>query len=119
MKHLHRSKAIENYEGARLAIKEGLSYPSYILLKESLRATLAYINEDLFNKEYSTKTNLKLLLSQTPLELARNVDTSVFEEILRLEKSGLQTILTTSREDFGKIKKSLKKVIGLYLNENL
>ena len=74
MKSLHRTKALESYRGARITLKEGLVYPSYMLLKEATRSTLAYINEDLYDKEYSEKTKMRTLLSETPTVLVQSVD---------------------------------------------
>lgn len=43
MKSLHRTKALTAYEAARMALKNDMAYPAYMMLKEAARGTLAYI----------------------------------------------------------------------------
>ena len=119
MKNLHRSKALESYAAARLMLKEGLVYPSYVMLKEATRSTLAYINEDANDKEYSEKTKMRTLLDDTPAQLVPNVDMSVFELFVDMEKEGLSAILSLPMEKLLEIKKAIKKTMGLCLSADL
>ena len=95
MKSLHRGKAIESFTGAKVVMSKGLIYPAYILLKESLRATLAYIQEDLTNKEYSEKTKLRSLIATTPEVLTPETNLATFDIILEMEEQGLDAIMST------------------------
>ena len=119
MKNLHRSKALESYAAARLMLKEGLVYPSYVMLKEATRSMLAYINEDANDKEYSEKTKMRTLLDDTPAQLVPNVDMSIFELFVDMEKEGLSSILSLPMEKLLEIKKVLKKTMGVCLSANL
>ena len=119
MKNLHRSKALESYAAARLMLKEGLVYPSYVMLKEATRSMLAYINEDANDKEYSEKTKMRTLLDDTPAQLLPNVDMSIFELFVDMEKEGLSSILSLPMEKLLEIKKVLKKTMGVCLSADL
>lgn len=119
MKSLHRGKAIEVYLGAKVVMKKGYVYPAYVLLKESLRATLAYIQEDLADKEYSEKTKLRTLLETTPVILTPDVKLEVFNIMLELEDIGLDAIMSVDIEELEKVRKALKQIIGIYLGERL
>lgn len=119
MKSLHRGKAIEAYKGARVMEEMGLTYPTYVLLKESLRATLAYIGEDLHNMDYSEKTRLRTLITDTPVKLTDDYDMRDFEILLEMEVKGLQSIMETEVEVLKPTRKALKKVIAMYMNERL
>lgn len=119
MKSLHRGKAIDGYKGARLVMKSGLVYPAYVLLKESLRATLSYIQEDIQGKEISNKTKLKTLINDSPVVLAPNVNLEVFDIMLELEGNGLDAIMSVDIGELEKVRKALKQIISMYLGENL
>lgn len=119
MKNLHRSKALESYAAARLMLKEGLVYPSYVMLKEATRSMLAYINEDANDKEYSEKTKMRTLLDDTPAQLLPNVDMSIFELFVDMEKEGLDAILSLPMEKLLEIKKVIKKTMGVCLSADL
>lgn len=119
MKVLHRGKAIDSYIGAKTVMNKGLVYPTYVLLKESLRATLAYIQEDLSDKVYSEKTKLKALISTTPVVLTQDTHLEVFDIILELEESGLEAIMRIDIQELEKVRKALKQIIGMYLGERL
>ena len=119
MKSLHRTKALESYRGARITLKEGLVYPSYMLLKEATRSTLAYINEDLYDKEYSEKTKMRTLLNETPAVLVQSVDMSVFEIFVDMDTKGLDGILALDIEKLNSIRKDLKTIMGLYLDADI
>lgn len=117
MKSLHRAKALEAYAGARIVLKEGLVYPGYMLLKEATRSTLAYINEDLQEKEYSEKTKMRTLLNDVPQQLIENVNMDIFNIFVDMDSAGLDAILSLDIEVLRDIKKVLKKIIGMYLEE--
>lgn len=119
MKSLHRSKAIEAYEGARLVLKKGLVYPGYVLLKEATRSVLAYINEDVQGKEYSEKTKMRTLLEEVPAELEKLTDLSVFDIFVEMDTAGLGAILTLDIVELEKIRKVLKKTMGIYMQADL
>ena len=119
MKNLHRSKALESYAAARLMLKEGLVYPSYVMLKEATRSMLAYINEDANDKEYSEKTKMRTLLDDTPAQLLPNVDMSIFELFVDMEKEGLDAILSLPMEKLLEIKKVIKKTMGVCVSADL
>ena len=89
------------------------------MLKESVRATLAYINEDLQGRTYSSKTNLKTLFNEVPAQLLESNTTDDFKIFLDLEKEGLPDILEASEEDLRKAQVTLKKIIGVYLGESI
>ena len=100
-------------------LKEGLVYPSYVMLKEATRSMLAYINEDANDKEYSEKTKMRTLLDDTPAQLLPNVDMSIFELFVDMEKEGLSSILSLPMEKLLEIKKVLKKTMGVCLSADL
>ena len=119
MKYLHRMKALESYRAARILLKEDLVYPSYVMLKEATRSTLAYINEDLQGKDYSEKTKMRTLLDDTPAQLLPNVDMSIFELFVDMEKEGLDAILSLPMEKLLELKKVIKKTMGVCLSADL
>ena len=119
MKSLHRIKALESYRGARLLLKENLIYPSYVMLKEATRSTLAYINEDIQGKEYSEKTKMKTLLDDMPAQLLQNIDMSIFKIFVDMDSAGLNAILTLDIEKLKDIRKTLKKIMGIYLDADI
>lgn len=119
MKSLHRVKAIEAYQGARLLLKENLVYPSYVMLKEATRSTLAYINEDIQGKEYSEKTKMRTLLDDAPAVLIQNVDMDIFNIFVDMDKEGLGAILAINIEDLRKIRRTIKKIMGTYLDADI
>lgn len=119
MKSLHRIKALESYRGARLLLKEGLVYPSYVMLKEATRSTLAYINEDVQDKEYSEKTKMKTLLNDMPIDLMQNVNMSIFNIFVDMDTEGLGAILALDIEELKNIRKVLKKIMGIYLDADI
>lgn len=116
MKTLHRIKAIEAYNGGRLVLKEGLVYPSYVLLKEATRSTLAYINEDIQDKEYSEKTKMRTLLNDLPTKVVEDFNIDTFEIFVEMDSEGLESILSIEVETLKDIKRVLKKLMGLYLD---
>ncbi len=115
MKNLHRGKAIEAYNGARVVLKEGNVYSSYMLLKEATRSTLAYINEDIQDKKYSDKTKLATLIADMPKTVVEKLDVSVFDIFVKMDKEGLGAIMSLEIEELMKVKKVLKKLMGTYL----
>lgn len=119
MKSLHRCKAIETYKAARVVLNEGYIYSSYILLKEATRSTLAYINEDIQGKEYSEKTKMRTLLDEVPPKLMQDFDLDVFNLFVDMEKDGLSAILALDIKKLKEIKRVLKRIISIYLDENL
>lgn len=119
MKVLHRGKAIEAYKGARVMEEMGFTYPTYVLLKESLRATLAYIGEDSFGMDYSEKTKLRTLLESTPIQSIQGFDIKEFDIILEIEKEGLESIMGTEIEVLKPARKVLKKLIAMYIGVRL
>lgn len=119
MKSLHRIKALETYNGARIMLKQGLVYPSYMLLKEATRSTLAYINEDIQDKNYSEKTKLRTLIDESPAQLSQDIDLSVFDVFVDMDREGLAAILALDIETLKRVKSVLKRLIGMYLNEHV
>ena len=119
MKSLHRIKALESYRGARILLKEGLVYPSYVMLKEATRSTLAYINEDVQDKEYSEKTKMRTLLNDMPVDLMQNIDMSIFDIFVDMDTEGLGAILAIDIEKLKQIRKILKKIMGTYLDADI
>lgn len=115
MKYLHRAKALEAYSNAETLLKKGSSYGSYIMLKESTRGTIAYVNSDVHDINYSEKTKLSTLI-----ENATFIDTEqreVLNYLVKLEKSGLSGILSADIVELKKVKKVLKKIINIYIPE--
>lgn len=119
MKIEHRAKALEAYNGARVVLKEGLVYPSYVLLKEASRAMLAYIAEDKMDKDFSEKTKLKNLMELMTEDLVPINHMEKLQVILDAEQSGLSTILQIDIEELKEVKSSLKQIIGMYLSEHV
>lgn len=119
MKVEHRAKALEAYNGARVVLKEGLVYPSYVLLKEASRAMLAYIAEDKMDKDFSEKTKLKNLMELMTEDLVPSNHMEKLQVILDAEQSGLSTILQIDLNELKDIKSSLKQLIGMYLSEHV
>ena len=110
---LHRSKAIASYQAARLLLhSEGLALPAYMLLKESLRATLAYICEDSYDKVYEEKSRLKNLLDSVPSGILEEGQEDVFRKLLELQDAGLSTIMVADYTDLKDIKRNLKRLIA-------
>ncbi len=118
-KILHKEKAVQTYRSGKHALDNDLPYAAYSMLKESVRATLAYINEDLQGRTYSSKTNLKTLFNEVPAQLLESNTTDDFKIFLDLEKEGLPDILEASEEDLRKAQVTLKKIIGVYLGESI
>lgn len=119
MKIEHRAKALEAYEGARIVLKNELVYPSYVLLKESTRAMLAYIAEDRMDKDLSEKTKLKGLMElMTPALVPENYMEKL-QVILDAEQKGLSEILQIDINNLLEVKSVLKQLIGMYLSEHV
>lgn len=119
MKSLHRTKALTAYEAARMALKNDMAYPAYMMLKEAARGTLAYIVEDSQNREISEKTKLQKLL-----DWANEVDLhpNGYENIsylIQAESKGLSEILTLPLDELNKVKKTIKLMIGEHLRQNV
>ena len=119
MKYLHRMKALESYRAARILLKEDLVYPSYVMLKEDTRSTLAYINEDLQGKDYSEKTKMRTLLEDAPAVLIQNVDMDIFNIFIEMDKKGLDGIMAIEIDELKKIRRTLKKIMGVYLDADI
>ena len=119
MKYLHRMKALESYRAARILLKEDLVYPSYVMLKEATRSTLAYINEDLQGKDYSEKTKMRTLLEDAPTVLIQNVDMDIFNIFIEMDKKGLDGIMAIEIDELKKIRRTLKKIMGVYLDADI
>ena len=80
------------------------------------------VKSGIFNandKEYSEKTKMRTLLDDTPAQLVPNVDMSVFELFVDMEKEGLNAILSLPMEKLLEIKKAIKKTMGLCLSADL
>lgn len=119
MKYLHRMKALESYRAARILLKEDLVYPSYVMLKEATRSTLAYINEDVQGKDYSEKTKMRTLLEDAPAVLIQNVDMNIFNIFIEMDKKGLDGIMAIEIDELKKIRRTLKKIMGVYLEADI
>lgn len=119
MKYLHRMKALESYRAARILLKEDLVYPSYVMLKEATRSTLAYINEDVQGKDYSEKTKMRTLLEDAPAVLIQNVDMDIFNIFIEMDKKGLDGIMAIEIDELKKIRRTLKKIMGVYLDADI
>lgn len=119
MKYLHRMKALESYRAARILLKEDLVYPSYVMLKEATRSTLAYINEDVQGKDYSEKTKMRTLLEDAPAVLIQNVDMDIFNIFIEMDKKGLDGIMAIEIDELKKIRRTLKKIMGVYLEADI
>lgn len=119
MKVVHRAKALECYNGAREVLKMGYVYPSYVLLKESARAVLAYIAEDNMGKDFSDKTKLHNLVELIPDTLVSVEDMDVLRGLIEVERSTLKDIMDYDLAYFREVKSVLKKLIGEYLHEHV
>lgn len=119
MKSLHRTKALSAYEAARLALKNDMSYPAYMLLKEAARGTLAYIVEDSQNREISEKTKLQKLLDWVDESALPTMGYENITYLINAESKGLSDILTLPLDDLKKVKKTIKKMIGEHLKQNV
>lgn len=117
MKSLHRTKSLAAYAGARITLKEGLPYPSYMLLKEAARGVLSYIAEDVLEQDISEKTKLSRLLELIDVE---NFDEKIIKDIEKLveaENRGLDAILTMDVNELMEVKRSVKTLIADHLKE--
>lgn len=117
MRSLHRAKALAAYDGARLTLKNDMSYPAYMLLKEAARGVLSYVAEDVLDTEISDKTKLERLLEFLNDDLINSEDRKNIEKLIVAEKSGLTGILTISTDELVSIKKTVKHLIATYLKE--
>lgn len=118
-KVLHKEKAVQTYKAGKYALRNDLPYAAYSMLKESVRATLAYINEDLQGRNYSSKTDLSTLFNEIPRDLLENNTTDDFKIFLELEEEGLFDILNAEFEPLDKARVTLKKIISVYLREDV
>lgn len=119
MKSLHRAKALEAYSAGRITLKQGMSYPSYMMLKEAARGTLSYLIEDINDKEISEKTKLSNLLEWSKGCVISDKEYDILNELVKFEQGGLESILTIPLDKLKMIKKVLKKIIAEQLGENL
>lgn len=117
--YLHRSKAITCYVAARDAIHKGLGYPAYMMLKESLRATLAYACEIAYKREYKEKTKLNYLLGCVPDSYVTAEQAEIFNKLLVMESGGLEDIIATDIDTLRGIKSQLKRVISVVFGEQV
>lgn len=117
--YLHRSKAITCYLAARELIHKDLTYPAYIMLKESLRAAIAYACELEYEKEYKDKTKLDYLLNAVPNIYVPEEQLQVFKEMLELEKSGFESVMTVDIGVLKRVKMELKRLISLLFGEQV
>lgn len=117
MKSMHRTKTIAAYDGARLALKNNMAYPAYILLKEATRGVLAYIIEDRMDKDISEKMKLKSLLSFIDDTMVSADDIVNIEKLISIEASGIEGILSANIDDLIEIKRSIKHIISEYMHE--
>lgn len=117
MRSLHRVKAIAAYDGARITLKNEMSYPSYMLLKEAARGVLAYIAEDSLDQEISDKTKLSRLLDLVNEDLINKEDRHGIEMLIDAENRGLTGILTMDIAELKTVKKAVKHLIAAYMKE--
>ena len=117
MKLLHRSKALAAYEGARLAIKNNMSYPAYMMLKEAARGVLSYMVEDAFDKDISEKTKLQRLLEFLDVDAIKPETVEAINILIEAEDGGLTSILSLDKDDLNKVKREIKQLIIKYLKE--
>lgn len=115
MKSLHRTKALAAYEGAREVLKEEMVYPGYILLKESVRGTLAYIIEDTENFDISEKTKLHKLIYLVRETLVSEEEKEKLSVLVNAEREGLGAIVAMDLDKLLEVKTILKKLIGTHL----
>lgn len=117
MKSLHRTKALAAYDGARLAVKNDLAYPSYMMLKEAARGVLSYIAEDELEQDISEKTKLTRLLELIDTEGLNPDDLAGVNKLIELEQGGLVEILSVPMDELRKVKKAVKHFIVLAFGE--
>ena len=117
MKSLHRTKTIAAYEGARMAIKAGMPYPSYMLLKEAARGVMSYIVEDSLDKEISEKTKLVRLLDLVKPGAMTDEQIDCVQTLVNAEKAGLVGILSMDMTELTQVKRAIKKLIVDYFKE--
>ena len=117
MKYLHRVKTLSAYEGARVCLKNELTYPSYMMLKEAARGVLSYVAEDVLDRDISDKTKLDRLVEFMEEGLVSSEDMVNIQKLISAENEGLQGILSIELDDLMKIKKSIKKLIVTYIKE--
>lgn len=115
MKSLHRTKAIAAYEGAREVLKKEMAYPTYVLLKEAVRGTLAYIVEDTENYDISEKTKLHKLIYLVRETIVSESDKEKLRLLVEAEREGLGAITSMEIEKLAEIKVITKKLIGTHL----
>lgn len=115
MKLVYRSLALETYAEARDSLLHGNNYAALILFRACAVNSLCYVVEDELSIKISSDTKLKKLISMA--------DGVIKEDIL----DGLRYLDSINPEsdtyrvnvELGKIKNSLKHLIGECLNENL
>ncbi|MBR6756282.1 MAG: hypothetical protein IKM15_04980 [Peptococcaceae bacterium] len=117
MKSLHRTKTLAAYEGARLVLKEGMTYPAYMLLKEAARGVLSYLAEDVMQQDINEKTKLSRLLELIDVENFKEADIKNIEKLIEAENKGLNAILTMDVDQLKEIKASVKSLIATHLKE--
>lgn len=119
LKAIHKSKAIDCYKVGKMALDKGMIYPAYLMLKESTRATLTYINEDIQNKTYSTKTTFSTLLNELPSELLKDEYTDIFKVFEVYDKKGIESIMCMNEDILYDVETLTKKLISVYLREDI
>lgn len=117
MQSIRRTTAIVTYDAARLLLKEGNTYGGFLMLKEAVRASLAYILEDITQQEYSDRTRLSTLFERLPENLTEGVTLDDFRKVKEIEKKGIEGILNMGIEEMESIRKALKQINGVYLGE--
>lgn len=118
MKSMHRIKALASYEGARITLKEGMAYPSYMLLKEAARGVLAYIAENGMESNISEKMKLRRVLDLVD-HLIEPDEVEAVNKLIEIEHRDFKDILAVDIEELRGIKKAIKKMIGTHLNERV
>lgn len=117
LKVLHRAKALDAYKGAKVALEAGANYSAYLCLKEAVRGLCCYVLADQIS--ISQKTKLKNLLDQYPVTPEDAEDIMGFYKLVEAESGGLSDILSMDAKDLKRIRKSVKRLIGLYMDEDL
>lgn len=117
LKVLHRAKALDAYKGAKVALEAGANYSAYLCLKEAARGLCCYVLADQIS--ISQKTKLKNLLDQYPVTPEDAEDIMGFYKLVEAESGGLSDILSMDVKDLKRIRKSVKRLIGLYMDEDL
>lgn len=117
MKSLHRIKTIAAYTAARDAIKNNNSYAAYMMLKEATRGILAYIVEDSQDRDISEKMKLHKLINNIPYGTVDEADLENISKLVDIEKQGFEAILSVPNSILVDIKRSVKKLIAVYLKE--